>query len=102
MITDEVTPGMDRESLAPNLARATDRLRPDWVVRWLIKPQSFMPYTSMPAFVTGREPLEQQAAFFAQTMAPVNERKALEPAILFHYVPKSYELSSALHSYHPL
>ncbi len=83
MITDEVTPGMDRESLAPNLARATDRLRPDWVVRWLINPQSFMPYTSMPAFVTGREPLEQQAAFFAQTMAPVNERKALEPAILF-------------------
>ena len=82
MISDEIGPEVDRESLAPNLARATNRLRPDWVVRWLIKPQSFMPYTSMPAFVTGREPLEQQAAFFAQTMAPIAGRKALEPAIL--------------------
>jgi hypothetical protein len=32
----------------PNLDLAADRLRPDWTLLWLYKPQWITPYTSMP------------------------------------------------------
>jgi cytochrome c2 len=40
----------DRSQLAPNLAMASKRLRPDWVVAWLTDPQTQMPGTNMPTF----------------------------------------------------
>lgn len=36
--------------LAPNLGLAKERLRPDWIVSWLMDPQSQMPGTKMPSF----------------------------------------------------
>jgi mono/diheme cytochrome c family protein len=36
--------------LAPNLGLAQGRLRPEWIVRWLLDPQQVAPNTSMPTF----------------------------------------------------
>jgi len=38
------------DQLAPNLAMASGRLRPDWIEVWLRDPQSQMPGTRMPSF----------------------------------------------------
>jgi cbb3-type cytochrome oxidase cytochrome c subunit len=35
---------------APNLHYAKQRLRTEWMEAWIANPQSFLPYTSMPAF----------------------------------------------------
>lgn len=37
-------------SLAPNLALAHERLRPDWIVDWMTDPQKIDPGTNMPSF----------------------------------------------------
>ncbi|MBI1831602.1 MAG: c-type cytochrome, partial [Planctomycetes bacterium] len=34
----------------PPLALAADRLRPDWIERWVNKPHRFVPYTSMTTY----------------------------------------------------
>ena len=39
----------DAKTWAPNLAMTKDRLRPDWIVKWLDNPGSIMPGTKMPA-----------------------------------------------------
>ncbi len=36
--------------MAPNIANMARRLRPEWVKQWLLRPQSFLPYTRMLAF----------------------------------------------------
>jgi hypothetical protein len=33
----------------PNLELASDRLKPDWTLLWLYRPQWITPYTSMPS-----------------------------------------------------
>ncbi|HEV7730547.1 MAG TPA: c-type cytochrome [Candidatus Binatia bacterium] len=38
------------DSWAPNLAMASSRLHPDWIVKWLEDPQKLMPGTKMPTF----------------------------------------------------
>jgi cytochrome c2 len=38
------------EAQAPNLHYAKKRLRSSWMEAWIAAPQSFLPYTSMPAF----------------------------------------------------
>jgi mono/diheme cytochrome c family protein len=38
------------DSWAPDLAMASQRLYPDWIVRWLQDPQKLMPGTKMPTF----------------------------------------------------
>jgi mono/diheme cytochrome c family protein/predicted nucleic acid-binding Zn-ribbon protein len=38
------------EGWAPDLAMANQRLRPDWIVRWLRNPQAVQPGTKMPSF----------------------------------------------------
>ena len=39
----------DRTATAPNFLLAKDRLKPDWVQRWIIDPQAISPGTSMPS-----------------------------------------------------
>jgi len=41
--------------VAPNLILAKDRLRPEWMLQWLIDPQSLQPGTKMPNFFTFNE-----------------------------------------------
>jgi hypothetical protein len=36
--------------LAPNLTIAHERLRPEWVLNWLVDPQRIVPGTRMPTF----------------------------------------------------
>jgi cbb3-type cytochrome oxidase cytochrome c subunit len=40
----------NEDPLAPNLHYAKKRLRVSWMDAWIANPQSFMPYTTMPAF----------------------------------------------------
>ncbi len=41
-----------RSKAAPNLLMAKDRLRPEWIVKWLSDPQKLLPDTKMPSFFT--------------------------------------------------
>jgi cytochrome c2 len=41
--------------VAPNLILAKDRLRPEWMIAWLIDPQTLQPGTKMPNFFTFNE-----------------------------------------------
>ena len=43
-------PGVTAAELAPNLMIAHERLRPEWVLNWLVDPQKIMPGTRMPTF----------------------------------------------------
>ena len=45
------TPGFTNDpAQAPDLHYAKKRLRGTWMEAWIANPQSFLPYTSMPAF----------------------------------------------------
>lgn len=50
----------NEEPLAPDLRKASKRLRPSWVKMWIQNPQSIMPGTTMPNFFgdDGKEPME--------------------------------------------
>ena len=37
-------------NLAPDLRMASERLQPDWIIDWLIRPSQILPGTRMPAF----------------------------------------------------
>jgi len=41
---------MNSDIIAPNLILAKKRLRPRWILQWLIEPQSIQPGTKMPNF----------------------------------------------------
>ena len=43
-------PGLSVADLAPDMTQARDRLRHDWIVKWLKDPQKQMPGTRMPGF----------------------------------------------------
>jgi mono/diheme cytochrome c family protein len=45
----QMPPG-EKDSWAPNLAMAWQRLYPEWILEWLHDPQKLMPGTKMPAF----------------------------------------------------
>ncbi len=44
------THGRAPADLAPNLQMAHERLKPDWIVEWLLDPQKILPGTRMPQF----------------------------------------------------
>jgi len=51
-------PGVTAADLAPNLMISSKRLRPQWVLDWLIEPQQIAPGTRMPTFFPdGQSPL---------------------------------------------
>ncbi|MEE9190591.1 MAG: cytochrome c, partial [Candidatus Neomarinimicrobiota bacterium] len=43
-------PGGSVESWAPNFALSRDRLKPDWIIDWIVNPQDLLPGTKMPTF----------------------------------------------------
>ncbi|MGB9072085.1 MAG: cytochrome c [Terriglobales bacterium] len=45
----------DRTATAPNFLLARERLKPDWVERWIIDPQAISPGTAMPSGLFKRE-----------------------------------------------
>lgn len=55
------TQGFNGETpLAPDLRKASKRLRPTWIKKWITNPQHIMPGTTMPSFFgdDGKEPIE--------------------------------------------
>ncbi|QDU63101.1 Cytochrome c [Planctomycetes bacterium Pan216] len=43
-----IKPSGKPEELGPALVRAPERLRPDWMIRWISNPKRLVPYTGMP------------------------------------------------------
>lgn len=69
----------------PNLEYASDRLRPEWLLAWLFKPQWITPYTSMPQnFTKTKQQFEEllggngQAQTIAVRDALVNYHRLME------------------------
>ncbi len=54
----------DLKKMAPDLDVMRRRLRPEWVQQWLLRPQNFLPYTSMTAFFSSKT-RPKEAALFA-------------------------------------
>jgi mono/diheme cytochrome c family protein len=55
------TQGFNGETpLAPDLRKASKRLRPTWIAKWIKNPQLILPGTTMPSFFgdDGKEPIE--------------------------------------------
>jgi len=51
-------PGTSNSDLAPNLTKARDRLKPEWIVEWLADPNKLQEGTRMPTFwPDGQSPL---------------------------------------------
>jgi cytochrome c2 len=48
--SDVLPPDREAADLAPNLNLAWERLRPEWVLDWILDPQALMPGTRMPEF----------------------------------------------------
>jgi hypothetical protein len=48
-------PQHDRIATAPNFLLAKERLKPDWVERWILEPQAISPGTAMPSGLFKRE-----------------------------------------------
>jgi cytochrome c2 len=48
-------PAHDKTATAPNFLLAKERLKPDWVERWIIDPQAISPGTSMPSGLFRRD-----------------------------------------------
>ena len=46
---------LTKDIIAPNLIISKDRLRPEWMLEWLIDPQSLQPGTKMPNFFSFTE-----------------------------------------------
>jgi len=70
LVADFVPKGSDRAK-APNLAEVSQRLRTDYLRRWIANPKSVLPYTSMPVNI----PYDPSATVFRATP---------ESPILFH------------------
>jgi mono/diheme cytochrome c family protein len=48
--TGRIPEGKTMSDLAPNLVLAKGRLKPDWIVDWIINPEAIQPGTKMPQF----------------------------------------------------
>ena len=51
-VLDTIPEGQDPSTLAPDLRMARERLQPDWVLEWMIRPLDIQPGTNMPTFFT--------------------------------------------------
>jgi hypothetical protein len=56
----DFNPGGDPKALAPQLERVHQRLRPDFVHRWVANPKRLLPYTGMPVNIPHNMPVSQQ------------------------------------------
>jgi cytochrome c2 len=55
----DYNPGGDPKALAPQLEHVHQRLRPDYVQRWIANPKRFLPYTGMPVNIPHNMPVAQ-------------------------------------------
>ena len=57
-VGDFTPPGSVR-TMAPQLDRVNERLRPDYVQRWVGNPKRILPYTGMPVNIPSDKPVSQ-------------------------------------------
>ena len=55
----DYTPPGSVKALAPQLQKAHERLRPDYVHGWIANPKRFLPYTGMPVNIPFDKPVSQ-------------------------------------------
>ena len=55
-------PGEDPFAAGPDLTKVYQRLRPDYVRRWVAKPDQILPYTGMPPIIKFAAPPEDYPA----------------------------------------
>ena len=60
-VLDTIPDDQEVANLAPDLRMATERLQPDWILEWLIRPLDIQPGTRMPTYWT-----EYPGSFFPQ------------------------------------
>ena len=60
-VLDTIPEGQDVATLAPDLRMSPERLQPDWVLEWMIRPLDIQPGTNMPNFWT-----EYPGSFYPQ------------------------------------
>ena len=60
-VLDTIPEDQDVETLAPDLRMTPDRLQPDWILDWMIRPLAIQPGTNMPTFFT-----EYPGSFYPQ------------------------------------
>ncbi|MEE2793035.1 MAG: hypothetical protein VX453_15485, partial [Acidobacteriota bacterium] len=60
-VLDTIPDDQDVGNLAPDLRMASERLQPDWILDWLIRPLDIQPGTRMPTFWT-----EYPGSFYPQ------------------------------------
>jgi mono/diheme cytochrome c family protein len=61
--TGKIPEGKTPADLAPNLSMAKNRLKPEWIVNWIINPDTIQPGTRMPQFypdITQPSPFSQE------------------------------------------
>ncbi len=83
--TGKIPEGKTAGDLAPNLAMAKSRLKPDWITDWIADPGSIQPSTRMPQFF---QDLTQPSPYSPEFNSDVKEQiKALRDYVLT--IPKS-------------
>jgi cytochrome c2 len=58
-LVGDFSPGGDPKALAPQLERVHQRLRPEYVQKWVANPKRFLPYTGMPVNIPHNMPVSQ-------------------------------------------
>ncbi len=58
-LVGDFTPQGSVRALAPQLDRVNERLRPDYVHRWVGNPKRILPYTGMPVNIPFDKPIAQ-------------------------------------------
>ena len=56
----DFSPGGDPKAIAPQLEHVHQRLRPDYVQRWIANPKRILPYTGMPVNIPHNMPVDQK------------------------------------------
>ena len=74
---------VDPATLAPDLFYSADRLRPEWLIRWMREPQSLQPGTKMPTPAWGDQmnewvplPAEEQIQAIVDLLYNLKEQTA--------------------------
>lgn len=66
---------MEVKDVGPNLKEVSAKIKPEWLVPWLINPRGFRPSTKMPQFRIDDQQAIQIAAFLWSKSAPVDYEK---------------------------
>lgn len=69
---------LETKKVGPNLNEVTTKLKPEWLVPWLLDPRAFRPDTKMPRFRLDNEQALAVAAYLWQNAKPAALRDAEE------------------------